>query len=314
MLVATALATAAVAASTAATRGWLPWRNARGIVDVVGPRRDGRFVIMAAGRLRLIDRAGRFAPLPAAARAFRAGSGETYVDLAPSARVGRCAWPSGAIAVLRPSAHAVALVPPSGRPLTLARLPRLGLLDGIAFDRGGRFGGRLLVSGTRGARNVVVAIACDGRVTTIAHAAPAAEGGMVTAPAAFGRFGGQLLMAGERSGKIWAVAPSGRARLVAKSGLPRGPDIGVESLGIVPAGARFALVADLSAPGNPHPGSDHILRLALGGTDVRAGDLLAVAEGGARTIRVRCQRSCTVAVVVRRETRAHVEGHVAFAR
>ena len=119
-------------------------------------------------------------------------------------------------------------------------------------------------------------------------------------------------MAGELSGRIYAIGPRGRSLLVARSRLPAGPDIGVESLGFVPRRARLALVADRGVPGAPHPGTDRVLALPLAGRGLVAGDLVAVAEGGARTIAIRCRRACTVRMLVATGSTAHVEGHLAF--
>jgi hypothetical protein len=141
------------------------------------------------------------------------------------------------------------------------------------------------------------------------------EGGIVVAPPRFGRFGGQLIAPDEHSGNIYAISASGRATLLARSGLPNGGDIGVESLGFVPARFAGALVADRGTPGNPHPGDNAILRVphsALTATGVRSGDLLAVAEASASTIAVRCTKTCTVREVAVGPHQAHIEGHVVF--
>jgi hypothetical protein len=85
----------------------------------------------------------------------------------------------------------------------------------------------------------------------------------------------------------------------------------------VPARGAEAYVADRGTPGNPHPGTDSVLRLrwsALAAAGVRGGDLLVVSEGGGGTVAVRCARRCTVWHVADGPAVAHVEGHVAFAR
>jgi hypothetical protein len=104
--------------------------------------------------------------------------------------------------------------------------------------------------------------------------------------------------------------------LVARSGLPHGGDIGVESEGFVPRGAGWsALLADRLTPGNPHPGDDVVLRLRVASLGVRAGDLLVATEGGALTAAVRCGRAgCSVRHVAAGPAIAHAEGHIAFAR
>jgi len=45
---------------------------------------------------------------------------------------------------------------------------------------------------------------------------------------------------------------------------------------------------------------------------VRAGDLLVATEGGARTIMVRCTRSCAVRYVADGPAITHAEGHIVF--
>jgi hypothetical protein len=306
-MIALAAATALTGIAAPAT-DWTEWRPAAGVVDVAGPRSDGWFVMMAGGRLRLLARNGRARPF---APRFKVAGGEPYIDVAPAnGAPGGCRWPADAVAVLEPVKHAVVLVLPSGGVRKLARVA--GAINGIAFDRVGGFGGSLLVTRKRGTHDDVFAIDCAGRSRSITRTAPVAEGGIAVAPETFGRFGGYLVMADELSGRIWAISPRGRHRLVANSGLPAGPDTGVESLGFVPRRAVAALVADRGVPGNPHPGTDHVLRLELAGQGLAAGDLLAVAEGGARTVAVRCRATCTVRIVVGTESTAHREGHVAF--
>jgi hypothetical protein len=146
------------------------------------------------------------------------------------------------------------------------------------------------------------------------------EGGMAVAPPGFARFAGDLIAPAERTGRVFAVAPDGRTRLVARSGLPAGGDIGVESGGFVPPGLGpgwSAYLADRVSPGNAHPGNDDVLTLggqALRRAGVRPGDLLVAAEGGAATIAIRCPARCSVRHVADGPPTAHGEGHIAFAR
>src|SRR5206468_3686038 len=95
--------------------------------------------------------------------------------------------------------------------------------------------------------------------------------------------------------------------------LPAGGDIGVESAGFVPARATAAYLSDRGTPGNPHPGTDSILRLsgtALSDARIRAGDLLVATEGGATVIRVRCAPQCATSVVATGPPAAHGEGRL----
>jgi hypothetical protein len=162
----------------------------------------------------------------------------------------------------------------------------------------------------------VFAIGCDGRASVVTAGAPAMEGGIAVAPASFGRFGGDLIAPDEGSGQVYAVDPSGKVVTLARSGLPAGGDIGVESAGFVPPGAAAAYLADRYSAPNKHPGDNAIVRLsaaALARAGIRAGDLLVATEGGARTIDVRCAAACTVRYVAAGPAIAHAEGHIAFA-
>jgi hypothetical protein len=144
------------------------------------------------------------------------------------------------------------------------------------------------------------------------------EGGIAVAPAGFGIFGGSLIAPDELSGVIWSVGPDGTNHQLVASGLPRGGDIGVESVAFVPPGfsrGGYLYYSDRLTPSNPHPGTDHVLRLSsvdLAAAGVQDGDLLAATEGGAAMIDVRCDTSCHVTTVVGTPTTAHGEGHLVF--
>ena len=197
-------------------------------------------------------------------------------------------------------------------------LPAGAAPNGITFDSTGRFGHRLLVTAGEHGATTVLAIDCTGRVAVIISHAPAMEGGMAVAPASFGRYGGDLIAPNETSGRVFAVAPDGTVATLAVSGLPHGSDIGVESAGFVPAefgAGDAAYMADRYTSGNRHPGTNSILRLPgseLIKAGVRPGDLLVATEGGARTIAVRCARSCTVRYIAAGPAVSHGEGHIVF--
>jgi hypothetical protein len=198
----------------------------------------------------------------------------------------------------------------------VASLPAGTFPNGIVFDDVGTFGSRLLVTATAGGKASLFAIDCRNRVRTLTTTAPIVEGGIVVAPRGFGRFGGQLIAPDELSGRIVAIDAGGKSRTVAESGLPAGGDIGVESLGFVPADPprkAVALMADRGGQAQPHPGSDALLRVklsALTRAGAKPGDLLAATEGGATTIAVRCARTCTVRKVADGPAIAHGEGHI----
>ena len=120
-----------------------------------------------------------------------------------------------------------------------------------------------------------------------------------------------------------AAAPSTRFRrkdswsTVAISGVPRGGDIGVESVGFVPAtGASAAYLADRGTPrsGKPHPGTDSILRsptrLHYLRRSPNPGDLLVATEGAATVVHVQCGGRCMTTVAATGPAPAHGEGHL----
>jgi len=108
----------------------------------------------------------------------------------------------------------------------------------------------------------------------------------------------------------------GRAHTLVASGLPKGGDIGVESVGFIPERGpanALALLADRGGQAEPHPGDDAFLGVTVGDllrAGARRGDLLAATEGGAQTIAVRCPRTCHVRHVADGPATAHAEGHV----
>jgi hypothetical protein len=296
------------ARAAASPTSWQTFVHIRSPVDMV---MSDRIVLAADGRLQSLSPGGAVARFAAGYQS--PGGGEPYIAASPGGCFGRRTIYALQL-VRRPG---VVAVRPDGHVRRFASIGAPGLLDGIAFDTTGRFGNRLLVVVTSGARATVDAIGCDGRVTRITRNAPRVEGGMAVAPKSFGRFAGDLIAPDEISGRIFAITPSGRGLLVANSGLQHGQDIGVESVGFVPAAPKDALLADRFSPGNAHPGDDVILRIraaALRTAGVRPGDLLVASEGGALTDAIHCTaRGCTVHYVAAGPAIAHGEGHITFA-
>jgi hypothetical protein len=305
-------------AHPAAVARWAAFVHVSRPLDVVGPRRDGSFVVAAAGKLWLLQassgRVTRFAP------AYQSPGGEEPYIAVPALGHRGCSFGSDTVYALRlANGHGAVAISPTAPVRMFATLTAHGLIDGIAFDETGRFGYRLLVTVEHGATTTVVAIDCRGRVTTVTGRAPKVEGGIAVAPASFGRFAGDLIAADENTGRIYAIAPSGKTARVAQSGLPHGGDTGVESEAFLPAGGRFeALLADRGTPGNRHPGDDVVLRVgsaSLFAAGARAGDLLVATEGGAKTDAVHCDAvGCTVRHVADGPAIAHPEGHIAIVR
>jgi hypothetical protein len=282
-------------------------------VDLSAPRSDGRLVLAANGRLFL------FAP-PHGLVPFARGSGgystrkglEPYIALTSHLRVpgAGCSFGADELYALAPYGHpGVIRVDPGGHAARFATLPAGWTPDGIAFDRVGRFGHRLLISRA-------YALDCRGRLRTLAHTAPRVEGGIAVAPASFGAFGGWLIAPNEDTGQIFAIAPSGRARLLANSGLPAGGDLGVESIGFVPSHAADAYVSDRFTPAHHYHGDNAIDELSaaeLRAAGVRAGDMLVATEGRGLTDDIRCAQTCTVRKVAIGPPEAYFEGHIEFA-
>jgi hypothetical protein len=295
-----------------------------GIVDVAGPRADGQLVLSTKNGLYLLRPGGPVRPFANGSGGYRAGGGEPYISLAsgsPVPGVPGCSFEQDDVFALDAgSKPGVVRVLPDGQAIRVLEFPKGAFPSGIAFDRFGRFGHRLLVTATfaNNTKTTLYSIDCLGHSTVIAHGAPHVEGGIVVAPPSFGRFGGELIGANEITGRIYAFAPDGKVSLVVDSGLPAGGDVGVEALGFVPSQVgRGAAVyfADLGAPGSPTKGDDSLLVLRgrdLAHASLRGGELLAAMEGGGTTIAVRCEPSCTVRRVAVGLPATHGEGHLEF--
>jgi hypothetical protein len=313
-----------VGARDAVQPAWQGWMSVQGVVDIAGPRSDGRFVVAARGMLflsRLTD--GRLSPYPMSGTAYSTSPAlEPYIVVAgPNQRVAaaRCTFPRDTVYAIEPAGHtAVRAIAPDGRVRRLAAVHGVKTLNGIEFDSGGRFGGRLLVVGlTADDRGVLVTVDCRGGTRIVTRSAPHIEGGLAIAPRGFGSFAGDLLVPDEIAGRLLALAPDGRVRDVVEPIQPAGGDIGVESLGIVPAAFGAAYLADRGSPGNANPGHDVILRLtasSLRGAGVAPGDLLVTLEGGGETIDLHCAATCQARQVATAPGGAHAEGSIAFAR
>ena len=295
---------------------WTEFARVRRPLDLAGPRGDGFLVLAANARLSLLTPAGGVTPFASGPGGYRSPGGEEpYIGLSP----GGC-YRKGVVYALRLTAgRGVVAISASGAVRRFTRLSVPGLIDGITFDRTGRFGHRLLVTSNAGARTAVEAIDCRGVVRTITRRAPRVEGGIAVAPSTFGRFAGDLIAPSETSGNVYAITPGGTSQLVANSGLPYGNDIGVESEGFVPRDpGAAAFLADRLTPGNRHPGDDVVLRILAGElrtAGVRPGDLLVATEGGALTDAISCSPgACRTRLVAQGPPVAHGEGHIAFAR
>jgi hypothetical protein len=273
------------------------------------------------GRLSILSAGHDLSPFARATDGYVTALGpEPYIALAATATVAGagCSFDQDDTYALEPNNPGVVRVGVTGRAGRFADLPSGLLPDGIAFDGAGRFDHRLLVTATAHDATSVFAVDCRGVVSTLTKHAPRVEGGIAIAPHSFGRFAGDLIAPDEQSGRIFAIDPAGHATTLAKSGLPAGGDIGVESAAFVPPAFGpngVAYLADRRSPGNPHPGTDSILELSgadLARAGIRAGDLLVASEGGAQTILVQCSAACTVRHIAEGPRTTHAEGHITF--
>jgi hypothetical protein len=309
--------------ANAAGANWERWQTIPGVFDLGGPRSDGLLVVAGSANLYLADRAGNVVPFAQGPGGYHEDpGGEAYLAVSPRARVvgAGCNFARDDVFLLRLHAPlGVERVDSAGQNTgAYADIPSVTSLGGIAFDTTGAFDHRLLATGASGGKTVVAAIDCYGTVQVITRSAPSTEGGLAVAPEGFGSFGGDLLAPDEYTGRIYAIAPDGSVATVAQPALPTGGDIGVESLGFVPAGfmqGGEVYYADRKTPNNAHPGTDAVLRLSsayLSAAGVRDGDLLAATEGGATLIAVHCDATCSMITVVATQTTSHGEGHVVF--
>jgi len=299
---------------------WEHWRTVPGIFDVAGPRQDGTLVVAGSAHLYLVDPAGNLSAFASGPQGYAPDPGaENYLASSPGHSVtgAGCSFVPDDLFVLRLHAPiGITRIDAQGLASPFATVSGVDALNGITFDTTGSFGYRLLATGTSNGRGVVVAIDCAGAVKTITRTGPALEGGIAVAPAGFGGFGGDLMVPDEFSGNIYAIGPDGTYTIAARSGLPVGGDIGVESVAFVPPGFTLggeAYYADRITPNSPHPGTDSLLRMPaadLAAAEVHDGDMLAAAEGGATMIDVSCQATCQVGTVVGAPTSAHGEGHI----
>jgi hypothetical protein len=302
---------------------WVRFRHVPGVVDLTGPRDDGRLTVAAAGRLFLLSTSGQLVPFARGSGGYATAVGpEPYIAMPAGKPVTGpgCSFGKDATYALEPNGSpGVISIDQQGRARRFASLPAVRP-DGIAFDDVGRFGYRLLVTAAARGGTTVLGVDCAGRVRTIASHAPKVEGGIAVAPLSFGSFGGDLVAPDETTGRVWAIGPGGKTRLIARSPLPAGGDIGAESAAFVSAGFSRnwgAYVADRRTPGNRHPGTNSILRLPgaeLTRAGIHPGELVVTSEGGAQTIVINCSATtCTVRHIADGPAAAHVEGHIVFA-
>ena len=297
---------------------WAAWTHVPAVFDVQGPLLDGSFYAGGGADLYRISPTGQATKL--AAGVFQGG--EPYFALSTGQAVSgaACDFAVGDVFTIHAKPVSVFRIDRQGHASQFAAITGVGGLNGIVFDTTGGFGHRLLVTGAANGKETVYAIDPCGKVQVITTKSPVFEGGLAVAPAHFGGFGGALIGPDEGTGKIIAVRPDGSSAVLAQSGLPGGPDLGVESLGFIPPGFfakhGVALLADRATAKAKYPGLDYLLRLTtdqLRDAGLREGDLLGATEGGATTVGVRCDTKCIVFKVADGQPTSHAEGHLLLA-
>ena len=212
VLVAAVSGTAVGGTASSSVGSWERWLHVRGILDLAGPRSDGRLVAAAHGRLDLVSVAGkvtRFAP----GYSVPAGP-ESYIALSPGVAVDGtgCSFARDEVLALdlTRSPPGITRISAAGRVSHLATVTGVSTLSGITLDTVGGFGHRLVVIGPVGPdKTQVSAVNCRGVVSPIGTVDARLEGGIAAAPRGFGAFGEQLVAASEGSGSIYAVSPEG---------------------------------------------------------------------------------------------------------
>jgi hypothetical protein len=310
--------------SALAAPAWEQWQSVPSVFDLGGPRTDGSLIVAGSAALYTVTPAGNVQPFARGPGGYRDDPGtEAYLAVSPGQRVAGagCSFTRDDVFVLRlHNPFGVTRVGATGEDSgSFVNISGVPSLSGIAFDTAGAFDHRLLVTAAVNGKTEVVAVDCKGGLLVLTRTGPPVEGGMDVAPDTFGAFAGSLIAPDEYTGLIWAFAPDGTAKQLIQSGLPKGGDIGVESVAFVPPGfttrGGYVYYSDRKTANNPHPGTDSILRLSsadLVAAGVQDGDLLAATEGGASMIAVRCDTSCHVIPVVTSPTTAHGEGHLVF--
>jgi hypothetical protein len=161
------LVVAGIGSAASVVGTWRPLARVVGIVDVVGPRADGRLVLASRGGLLLFRRGGtpvEFARGPLGYAWTTAG--EPYIALGTGRAVfgARCSFRRDDVFVLKPGAMTgVLMVDRNGRSHPFASLPAGTFPSGIAIDRVGSFGYRLLVTATALGKTTLHAFDCRGR-------------------------------------------------------------------------------------------------------------------------------------------------------
>lgn len=300
---------------------WELRRTVPQIMDMAGPRADGRFVVATYGDLRLLGPGRRLRTLARGLRTSRAV--EPHVVLTPRQplRAAGCAWRRDDVYMTGPGGHrAIYRVDARGRVRRFAGLPPGEVPAGLGYDDVGAFGHRVLVLTVSDGPTRLHGLDCRGRLTTIARRVEYAEGDLVVAPRSFGSHGGEAIALNEYTDHVIAIRPDGTSATLAVPPLPAGHDFGPESAGFFPARPRAGdrlLVADRRYPQGPAFGHQAVMSLdaaRLRAAGVRAGDLLVATEAHLRLAAVRCASACASWAVGRADREGHGESPILVER
>lgn len=155
-----------LALATGGDPTWQPWLHVSGVFDLAGPRSDGRLVVNASRGLALLSTDGTLTPFAQGPGGYSGPAGaEAYIDLSPGLHVSsaNCDFVPDDVFILRPGgAIGITRVDAGGRSSNFISLTGVDSLNGIAFDRTGRFDHRLLVTGPHQGKTVLFAIDCNG--------------------------------------------------------------------------------------------------------------------------------------------------------
>src|SRR5206468_12208766 len=134
----------------------------------------GRLVVAGSELLFLLD--------PASGQASVLGpegghGGEAYVAVSPAPALevasSGCRFAPGEVYQLQlTGSPGVTRVDAQGQAHPFARVTGVDTLGGIVFDTSGRFGNRLLVSGSHGGHTTLVALDCTGRGQVVTDQGP----------------------------------------------------------------------------------------------------------------------------------------------
>src|SRR3954453_4330127 len=104
---------------------WQQFVRLPGVLDVAGPRADGRFVVATGAGLFLLNRSGLLAPYARGGSGYVPARGETYIALARARHLpqARCSFRRDDVYALDPVDHpGITMIDPAGKTRRFAEL------------------------------------------------------------------------------------------------------------------------------------------------------------------------------------------------